>query len=743
MRIWRQVAGAIAATVGSLPVQAQTVPSTAPENIGAVEGSAALPSDALSTAAPTAPVTANQFAPSHAPLSAIQPTSVIGAETLKKIITPTFDYNDALTLTPGATDIAPAGPGLQQDFGQSIRGLQYTEFSVLFDGIPVPGFPINLSPQTGTYFLGRDFSSITVNRGPGQASAIGNATFGGWIDLASQNLLSRPELETYGTFGSFGTKFFGIEGQSGEITSTGATRVALDLTREEARGALSGIATERRNLFFKLQQPIGANTVVTIFANTDNDDTKTPYGTSLRNIVQFGRDYSLNSDPTSQTFSDYNTDKYTTDFEYLGVHSFLGDGWTIDNKAFTTAYYQRDRHGLDVGGIMPNLSGLIFVNGQAQNVTNDVPGVTGQNNFRDWGDVLRLSKAFRFGELRFGIWGDRQGYNAFTYNADFTRNAQSYTTAPGATPFTSQYFASLVTIQPYGEFAYRVTSNLILTAGVKYSAVTRALNGPVTFTGAPADDHASYNKALPSFDAHWRARKDLTLFAQAARGYLTPPLNLFSSTLPVEVQPSTTWSYQIGTVYQRSWLSLAADAYYIDFSNNISSVTVGGFPTYANGGGAVFKGLEFEGTVRLGAGFAVYANGTLNDSSYNSNGNNLQQTPRRTAAVALLYDKASVLRDDDDLYANITGKLVGPQYAVDTPVPGQFDQFPIKTWEQFDLNLGYVLPAFGRRFRAGVNVTNLFDNRSLTGILQEDLEGDPLYAVHAGRGIFFSFSAYL
>ena len=692
---------------------------------------------------PDVPNTAAGFAPSGPSLDDAEPTSTIGAETLRKVVVPTDDYNDVVALTPSAQDISPVGPGLQQDFGESIRGLQYTEFSVLFDGIQIPGFPFNLSPQPGAYFFSRDFGSITVNRGPGPASSIGSATFGGSVALASPKLSATPGLETYGTFGSFGTKLFGVEGQSGNVAALGGTQVLLDLTREESRGALTGVSTERRNAFLKATRPIGQSTVVTLVVNLDNDDTKTPYGTTLANIDRFGRNYSLNSDPTSQTFNGYNRDNYTTDFEYLAVTSDLGAGWNLDDRIYTTAYDQRDRHGLDPGGTAPNLFGTINLNGVSTNVANDVPGVSSQYDFRNWGDVLRVTRHFLLGDLKLGVWAEREGFTTNTVNVDFTRNAMPYFESPATTPYTAKYYSSLTTAQPYAEFDWKPSSTVTITAGIKYSSVTRYLNGPITLTGLPADDHATYNKPLPAFDANWHVTKDLSLFAQAAEGFLTPELNLFSTTNITAVQPSTTWSYQVGTVFQRAWVDLGIDAYDIDFHNYISSNTVGGFTTFFNQGGATFKGVEVEATVKLGHGFAAYANGSLNDSNYGNNGNTLAQTPRRTAALALLYDKGGVFRDKDDLFGNISLKSVGPQYGLDTAFQGQSDQFPIKSYNQIDMNAGYVFPVFGARLRSNVNVTNLLNHRSLIGYAGQTLEAEALYWVQAGRGIFFSVSASL
>jgi iron complex outermembrane receptor protein len=717
--------------------RAQAVPANAPENIGPVETSAVAGGGGVALAAP---VTASQFAPSQAPLASIEPTSVVGAEALKKVLPQTDDYNDIVLLTPSAMDVSPSGPGLQQDFAQSIRGLQYTQFSVLWDGIPVPGFPFNLAPQPGAYFLGRDFSSVTVNRGPGQASAVGAATFGGSVDLTTQDPLTTPQTQVYGTFGSFGTKLYGIQGDSGSIAQLGGGSGLLDLTREEARGADTGIDTERRNLFFKYKQPIGDSTVVTFAINADNDVTLTPYGATLQSIALYGRNYNLNNNPASQSFAQYNRDVYTTDFMYLQVHSLLGDGWVLDNKAYQTEYIQRANQGADVGGTAANLSGPIYIDGQQVAENNDVPGTFNHLDYEDWGDVLRVSKTIGPGTLQFGIWGDREGFNTYSYLADLTRDGVAYTTSAGANPFTSKYFSDLITIQPYAQYAYKPVRNVTLTAGIKYSSVTRNVEGPI-YNGGPVNTGATYNQPLPAFDANWRVTKGLALYAQAAKGFLTPEQGLLGN--PGTVQPSTTWSYQIGAVYHRRWLSLGADAYYIDFNNYINNSTVANVTTYFNQGGANFKGLEFEGTATLGSGFAAYANGSLNDSNYNSNGNNLAQTPRRTAAVALLYDKGSVVRENDDIYANVTAKYVGPQYGVDTATIGGFDQFAIKSWNEVDLSAGYVLPAFKRRIRAGVTVTNLFNHQSITGYDGVTMEGSPLYFIQAGRGLFFNIDAYL
>ena len=719
---------------------AQAVPSGAPENIGTVEGSAV-----GTGAAAAVPATAAQFAPSRPSLEQQQPTSTIGAEQLQKFTIPTEDYNDIVALSPSAMDVSPAGPGLQQDFAQSIRGLQYTEFSVLIDGLQLQPSPGNLSPQPAVYFMEHDLGSVTVNRGPGLASDIGSATFGGFVSIKSAPLSADAYVEPYGTFGSFGTKLFGVELSSGDIAQLNGARVDLDLSREEARGADTGLETERRNLYFKYQQPIGRSTLVTTYVNLDNDDTDTPYGTSLKNIVAYGPNYSLNADPTSQDYAGYNRDNYTSDIEYLRVKSDLGRGYGVEGTIYTQGYYHRGTETADPGGSTPNLiDKTIYINNVATPVTDDVQGTADHNDQRDWGALLRFTKDTSIGQGRVGVWFDHISNDLYRYNVDFTQGTVAYTTKPGATPYTYDLFNTLTTVQPYGEFELHPVKRLSVTLGVKYDAVTRSLQGPLDRTSPPQaeDYHAAFNRVLPAFSANYRIRDDLSVYGQAAKGYLTPPLNVFYTTNVTGINPSSTWNFQAGTVYQRSWLDVGADLYYISYGDYISHRTIGpGNVLYFNAGGAYFQGAEAEATAKLGYGFALYANGSLNDSAYETNGQNLAQTPRRTGALGLIYDKGSLFRQGDDVHGMIIAKNVGPQYGQDNYKVGSYDEYPVKSYNFVNLDGGYILPVLRHRLTFDVQVYNLFNDESITQFAGSAVSGEALYWTQAGRSIFFSVSA--
>ena len=693
------------------------------------------------------PGTATDEAPSGPNIAEQQPTSVITSDSIRKFAVPTSDYNDLIQLTPSTMDISPAGPGLQQDFGQSIRGLQYTEFSVLFDGLQVQPSPGNLSPQPAVYFFARDLGSVTVNRGPGMASDIGSATFGGFIAMTSQPTSTTASAEAYATFGSFGTKLFGAEAQSGTIAQLGGARVAVDLTREEALGADTGLQTERRNLYLKYDQPIGASTLLTGFVNLDNDETDTPYGTSLKNILRFGPNYSLNGNLLSQSFAGANRDEYTSDFEYLRLKSDLGAGFGVEGTIYTQGYYHRGTESADPGGSSPDLvNRTIYINGVATHVADDLQGTADHNDQRDWGALLKVSKDTTIGQARVGVWFDHIDNDTYRYTVDFTRGTVPYAAKASGTPFQYNLFDTLTTVQPYGEFEFKPTRTLSITAGVKYDAVTRSLEGPLDRTSPPMpeDYHAAFNRVLPAFSANERILPSLSVYAQAAKGYLTPPLNVFYSSSVTAVTPSSTWNFQVGTVFQRSWLDLGADLYYIDYSNYISHRTIAGSDVlYFNAGSAYFQGAEVEGTAKLGYGFALYANGSLNDSAYDQSGNNLAQTPRRTGLIGLLYEKSGLFRSKDELHGLIAAKNVGPQWGVDNYKVGTSDQYPIKSYNIVNLSLGYDLPIGRHLVTFNVQVYNLTNDQSITGYATNAVSGEPLFWTQAGRSVFFSTSVKL
>ena len=162
-----------------------------------------------------------------------------------------------------------------------------------------------------------------MDRGPGTASTIGYATFGGTLALYSKDPLDTFGAQAYSTFGSFGEQLYGVEVDSGAVPTLGGGRGFLDLDRLQTGSYLTGVTTDRSNAFGKWEQPLGSNTLVTFVGMYNNSTGHTAYGSSLAEIAKYGPDYGLSFNPHSQDFFGYNNDRYDTDFEYIRIASAL------------------------------------------------------------------------------------------------------------------------------------------------------------------------------------------------------------------------------------------------------------------------------------------------------------------------------------------------------------------------------------------------------------------------------------
>jgi iron complex outermembrane receptor protein len=720
----------------------------APTDIGSVNAEASAP--AATDQGPFAPAPAGSaaaVAPSRAPLEASQPTSIIGQSFIANSTIAAQNYDELVKFTPSVMNIQPAGPVSQQNYGESIRGFQYQQFNTTFDGLVLPGTTSSFAPQSATYFTSHDLGSLSVDRGPGTASTIGYATFGGTLALYSKDPAQSFGAEAYSTFGSFDQKLWGVEVDSGAQPALGGGRGLIDFSRLQSGAYLTGVTTNRDNVFGKWEQPIGDNTLVTFVAMYNDSTGHTAYGSTLAQIAQFGPNYGLNNDRHSQDFVGYNNDIYHTDFEYIRVKSLLGDGWTVEETPYTASYFRSGTQPTDPNGTTPNLGqpggGKEFIGGTEIFPTNDVPGTTKHNDFRDWGSVTRITKDTDWGQLRLGAWLDYVSNGAYRAKIDFNQNQAVYTTKATASDLNQQYHDRLVTAQPYIEFAWTPLPNLTITPGVRYTSVTRELDIGILSSLPRGEINQTWNKAQPSVEAQYRIAPYWTAYAQIAKGFLAPPLSTIETTVHATAQPEETVNYQLGTTWQRDNLSLAADVYYIPFQNFIASTSTPDGTLYFNEGGALYQGVEFEGTYKIGGGLFVTGNGSLSDARFD-NGAHIYQAPQHTAAGGLILDRDSQFREQDKVYASLLVKEIGKQFGLNGGGSnGPTTAYPIKPYTTLDFALGYTLPVAGHKLRLGLNVYNLTNDHSLIGVAGTTAAGAPLYWTNPGLSGFVSITATL
>ncbi|MDE2043002.1 MAG: TonB-dependent receptor plug domain-containing protein, partial [Alphaproteobacteria bacterium] len=196
------------------------------------------------------------------PLDAVQPASVISADFIAKNLAPSGNYDEAIKFSPSVFDTAPNGPGLAESQNIAIRGFQDGQFNVTFDGIPW-GDSNDFTHHTTSYFMAHDLGQITVDRGPGTAATIGEATFGGTVYILSKAPDEHFSLNPYISYGSFNTFNAGVELDSGAMTPSG-TRLMIDGEFLTSDGYLTNEGLRRQNIYGKLVQPIGSAFTLTV-----------------------------------------------------------------------------------------------------------------------------------------------------------------------------------------------------------------------------------------------------------------------------------------------------------------------------------------------------------------------------------------------------------------------------------------------------------------------------------------------
>src|ERR1700734_2147650 len=199
-------------------------------------------------------------APTATPLDAIQPTSVISQYFIENNTSLSSNYDDVVKIAPSVYAVSPNGPGLMENQILSIRGFTDGQFNVTFDGIPW---------GDSNDFTHHDLGGFSVDRGPGTASTIGNATFGGTVSVNSKAPAGDTTITPYLGYGSFNTHSVGAQVDTGPVAKYNGAAAFIDAESLSSDGYLENAGQRRKNVFAKIAAPVSDNTVVTFVAMYD------------------------------------------------------------------------------------------------------------------------------------------------------------------------------------------------------------------------------------------------------------------------------------------------------------------------------------------------------------------------------------------------------------------------------------------------------------------------------------------
>ncbi|MEV8521193.1 TonB-dependent receptor [Dyella marensis] len=688
------------------------------------------------------------LAPSAAPLDAVQPTSVIDERFIRDGLRFNSNFDDIIKYAPSVTVTSPEGPGLGKNEGISIRGFQDGQFNITFDGIPF-GDASDLHHTTSAYFNNHVLGQAEIDRGPGGGSTIGNATFGGTVGLRSRDPSDVPGITPYLTVGSWNTRAGGVAADE----QLGAhTKLFADISKEASDTYLKGTDDRREHAFIKTVSDLGPATTLTFVTSYNQEHQNTVQGATLDEIAQYGWRYGLRDDPRLQSYQGYNRAAYYSSFTYVGLVTRLGD-WDVDNKVYYNSFDHWSLKASDATDNNPADNGVTFYDAKGKKVgksATDVPGKQADNGFRAFGDVLRLARSLGPGTLQTGVWLERNLDERYQLPLDMTTGQRSGTKYGPV--YNYQLKDRTDTAQPYVQYDWSITDQLTLSPGLRYSSVTRSLDAALNKISPPVPSHAeaTYSATLPSLSLHDRLSDEWSAYAQVARGFLAPPIDVIELNGTRGLDPELTTNYQIGTAYATRALTFGASLYYIDFKNFITETEVktanGNESAYVNGGGAVYKGAEVEGTYALTPSLSLYGNASYNKATYKGSNVQVAATPKVTGALGLLYSS------QQGWFGSLMGKFVGHQYGLDnaTDASGN-DVFAngarIAGYTSWDAAFGFRGehgPWGAKGYSVSVDVNNLFNVHKLTGYAgTQSVSGTPLYFGLPGRGVFLDLSVKL
>jgi len=684
------------------------------------------------------PATAPYEAPSQGSLDAGEPQSLINQHFIENNLTTTANYTDIVNIAPSVSDFSTNGRGNSESLNTTIRGFQDGQFNVTFDGIPWNDSN-DFTHHSTSYFTGNTIGKVLVDRGPGTAAQIGNATFGGTIANFSKDPTTNQNVSASMTLGSWRTQDLAVQVDTGTMAQAGNGRALVSLTSINSDGFLTNNSLNRKNAFVKYVQPIDADTSITAVAmyNTIYQHMSPGgEGATLAQIAQFGPNFSMLANPGSDNNYALNFDDIHCDFEYLQLKTKVA-GIRVDNKAYTYAYYHKISNTNDLSltlGSKGTYDGLP----KSDPTFNDVAGTKGYNNYRSVGDILRLEQDIGPGTLRGGFWFDYQWNDRYLTDVDFTKGG-ILDTSGDFNGFQRDLHDGLTTIDPFVEYEFRPIDDLTLTPGARYSSFGRKIDATVNPTsGTATSSNDTWNALQPSLYSLYHLSPNASVYAQYARGFLAPKDKLAYQpvqTAAKAIDPQHTTNLQAGGTWKTDSLTVSGDVYHIKFDNFFTYANKGANVVATGGGSAIFKGVELEGTYVVGGGFNIYANWTKNTQTY-ADGTKVQWAPDGTYTGGLIFDKYG-------LYGSLLAKHIGNtlQAGNNGPDGGNYD---ISGFTVTDLNLGYTFkePTAGfKNIKLKLNVGNLFNKQQIYVVGGPTLSGVDTFYSLPGRSYMVTTTA--
>ncbi len=706
----------------------------------------------------TASSPAANNAPTRAPLQAIEPTSIVTHTAIDQFVPQSGDYTEVILLTPSVSGLSFNGPGLYEA-KSTLRGFSDGQYNVTYDGIP---FSDTNDPthHSTSFFPASNIGAISVERGPGGAGQLGQANFGGSVNIFS------PEVgETFGgseqaTYGSWNTAQSVSLLNTGSISALNGARALFALSGLRSDGYLTHSGAYGLNIMARAVVPLVGSWKATLFTTINHTHVYQAdnNGATLAQVALFGKTYALTDIPDTNQYYKINQVNKHTDFSYIRLNGDVTPQTHLENSVYTYYYDNQTLSPNDFTNTTINKT--IDVNGNT--IAGHIPGYLKVNHYRVVGDILRVNQDFAYGTIKAGFWYEWSGTHRSRYDLDLTSSptglapnydqkvvkdasgniisgtydSSGHLISPTPTNIQFDQHSSWHQYQPFIDIELKLGDRLTVTPGFKYLHFERNVWGPFNQKNRNNIAYSStYDKPLYFLTANYRLQDNWSVYGQFATGFLVPPLAVLQTNNPntANLKPQESRNYQIGTVFQSARFSFDADVYYIDFNNLLQSSICGPTSTgctlnetvFFNSSGAVYKGFEGEATLNVNEHLMVFGNGSVNFAEDKTNPyKQISGAPRGTAALGAVWH-------DGPWKVSVSDKYTAEQWANNyntanaNPVNAEaaYQAFKIKGYHSTDFTLAYSI----EHWRLQGSVYNLFNSQSIVKISGSGAASDQYY----------------
>lgn len=671
-------------------------------------------------------------APTKASLEATEPQSIIDRKAIDQFIPATADYTQIVNLSPSMSGTSTNGPGLGEA-KSTLRGFKDGEYNITYDGIPW-GDANGPTHHSTSFFPSSTIGAVVVDRGPGQASQLGVASFGGSINLYS------PEVsDTFGgsqsfTAGSWNTLMSVTKISTGDIDALNGAHALFNFQELKTDGYLSYSGARAYNQLVRAVFPLTDSWKLTVLGtwNYTKVNVNDSAGATLTQVALYGKNFALSNDPASPTYYRYNLVTKHTYFNYARLNGDITPTLKLENTIYSY-YYKNDTESALDPTLSPtdiaNRTGLQItqVPGGRPVVNGHIPGYTKLNVYKIYGDILHLDQDLPFGRIKAGLWAERAdtGPRArFDYDATLGRGPNGYTVdyrqkVVAGVPQYLEYlqYSGWKQYEPFVDFEWRATPQLTVTPGVKHVSEKISVDADVNQSSRqPFHGSKTFSKTLYFLTANYKLQDNLSVYGQYATGFLLPDISTTQKVNPNlnDLKPQESTNYQAGAVFHGGRLTLDADAYYIKFTNKLQSASVGSETVFFNLGGATYKGIEGAATFEAANHIFVFANGSINSAKAEgatttigalpvtvTGGKQIAGAPKSTAALGVLFQ-------DEAWSVSLLDKYTGVQWGAE----GEPAAYRIAGYHSADLSVTY---RFGR-YRAEAAIYNVLDSQHVTSV---------------------------